>query len=119
MFSHYVKCFGNGLIATAVITGGLYFPALTYVWALLIGMALSGMSILLPLKNAAFRKSSQVFAVKEEKHSLIKLLGQIKFDSIFDSRSHEMQEGSILPAEFHNALQELEKYCKLKVDIKN
>ena len=50
MFSHYVKCFGNVLIATAVITGGLYFPALTYVWALLIVMALSGMSILLPLK---------------------------------------------------------------------
>ena len=69
-------------------------------------------------ENAAFRKSSQVFAVKEEKHKLIKLLAQTKLDSIFDSRLHEMQEGSILPAEFHNALQELEQYCKLKVDIK-
>ena len=30
-----------------------------------------------------------------------------------------MQDGDISPAEFHKVLQEVEKYGKLKVDIRN
>ena len=30
-----------------------------------------------------------------------------------------MQDGDISPTEFHKVLQEVEKYCKLKADIRN
>ena len=30
-----------------------------------------------------------------------------------------MQDGDISPTEFHKALQEKEKYCKFKADIRN
>ena len=30
-----------------------------------------------------------------------------------------MQDGNISPPEFHKVLQEVEKYCKLKADIRN
>ena len=33
--------------------------------------------------------------------------------------SQTMQDGDISPTEFHKVLQEVEKYRKLKVDIKN
>ena len=59
----------TGLIATAVITGSLSIHAFAIGWDLPIGVALSGMSILLPLANSASRKSSQLFDVKQEKHN--------------------------------------------------
>ena len=30
-----------------------------------------------------------------------------------------MQDGEISPTEFYKVLQEVEKYCKLKIDIRN
>ena len=47
------------------------------------------------------------------------MLAQTKLDSIADIYSQAMQDGNISPTEFHKVLQEVEKYCKLKVDIRN
>ena len=57
--------------------------------------------------------------VKQEKHDAIKLLAQSKLDSIADIISQVMQDGDISSIEFHKALQEVEKYRKLKADIRN
>lgn len=65
---------GTGLKATAVITGSLSIPAFATGQVLSIGISLSGMNILLPLTNAAFQKSSESFAVKQELIKSIKLL---------------------------------------------
>ena len=55
---------GIELIATVVITDSLSITLFTTGGAFPIGMALSGMSILLPLENSASRKSNQLFAAK-------------------------------------------------------
>ena len=57
--------------------------------------------------------------MKQEKHDAIKLLAQSKLDSIADIISQAMQDGDISSIEFHKVLQEVEKYCKLKADIRN
>ena len=57
--------------------------------------------------------------VKQGKHDANKLLAQSKLDSITDIISQAIQEGDISPTEFHKVLQEVEKYCKLKADIRN
>ena len=49
----------------------------------------------------------------------MKLLVQSKLDSIANIVSQAMQEGDISPTEFHKVLQEVEKYRKLKADIRN
>ena len=84
-----------------------------------VGIALSGTSLLLSLATAITRKSFKIFTVKQEKHDAIKLLGQSKLDSIANIISQAMQDGDIYPTEFHKVLQEVEKYRKLKADIKN
>ena len=55
MFSYYSNAAVTGLIATAVITGCLSIPVFASGWAMPISMTLFGMSILLPLANAAFQ----------------------------------------------------------------
>ena len=57
--------------------------------------------------------------MKEEKHDAIKLLAQSKLNSVADIISQAMQDGDISPAEFHKVLKEVEKYRKLKADIRN
>ena len=57
--------------------------------------------------------------MKQGKHDAIMLLAQSKLDSITDIISQAMQDGDISPTEFHKVLQEVEKYCKLKADIRN
>ena len=47
------------------------------------------------------------------------LLAQSKLDSIANIISQPMQDRDISPTEFHKVLQEVEKYRKLKADIKN
>ena len=47
------------------------------------------------------------------------LLAQSMLDSITDIISQAMQDGDISPTEFHKVLQEVEKYRKLKADIRN
>ena len=59
-------------------------------------------------------KSQKIFTVKQEKHDAIKLLAQSKLDSnLIDSN------GDVSPLVFHKVLQEVEKYRKLKADIRN
>ena len=57
--------------------------------------------------------------MKQEKHDAIKLLAQSKLDSIADIISQALQDGGISLIEFHKVLQEVEKYCKLKANIRN
>ena len=47
------------------------------------------------------------------------LLAQSKLDSMASIISQTMQNGGTSPTEFHKVLQEIEKYCKLKADIRN
>ena len=57
--------------------------------------------------------------VKQGKHHAIMMLTQSKLDSISDIISQVMQDRDISLTEFHKVLQEREKYCKLKADIRN
>ena len=57
--------------------------------------------------------------MKQGKHDVIKLLAQSKLDSIADMISQAMQDRNISPTEFHKVLQKIEKYRKLKADIRN
>ena len=108
----------TGLITSTVITGGISIAAFASGVGLPVGIALSGTSLLLSLATAITRKSFKIFTVKQEKHDAIKLLAQSKLDSITDTISQSMQDGDISPTEFHKELEEVEKYHKLKVDIR-
>ena len=71
------------------------------------------MSILLHLVNAASQKSSQLFAVKQEKHNSIKILSQTrKLGSINDAILQAIQDENISPPEL-NCI----KYCKRRKNI--
>ena len=83
------------------------------------GIALSGTNLLLSLATSITRKFFKIFTVKQEKHDTIKLLAQSKLDSIANIISQAMQDGDIFPTEFDKALQEVEKYRKLKAGIRN
>ena len=84
------------LITSTVITGGVSISAFA-----------SGV------------KSFKIFTVKQEKRDAIKLLAQSKLDSIADIMSQAMQDRDFSSIELHEALQEVERYRKLKADIKN
>ena len=109
----------TSLITSTVITGGISMAAFVSGVGLSVGIALSGTSLLLSLATAITRKSFKIFTVKQEKHGAIKLLAQTKLDSITNIISQTIQDGDISPTEFHMVLQELEKYRKLKADIRN
>ena len=55
----------------------------------------------------------------KRKHDAIKLLAQSKLESIADIISQAKQDGDISSIEFHKVLQEVQKYRKLKDDIRN
>ena len=109
----------TGLITSTVITGGISIAAFDSVVGLPVGIALSGTSLLISLATAITRKSFTVFTVKQEKHDTIKLLAQTKLDSISNIISQAMQDGDISPTEFDKVLQEVEKFRRLKADIRN
>ena len=109
----------TGLIPSTVITGGISIAAFASGVALLVGIALSGASLVLSLATVITRKSFNTFTVKQEKHDAIKLPAQSKLDSIANFISQAVQEGDISSIEFHKVLQEVEKYRKLKADIRN
>ena len=109
----------TGLITSTVITGGISIAAFANGVGLSVDIALSGTSLLLSLTTVITRKSSRTFTVKQEKHDAIKLLAQSKLDSIANIISQAMQDGDNSPTEFHKVLQEVEKYRKLKADIRN
>ena len=72
----------TGLITSMVITGGISIVAFASGVGLPVGIALSGTSLLLSLATAITQKSFELFTVKQEKHSSIKLLAESKLDSI-------------------------------------
>ena len=98
------------IISIAAFASGAGLPA---------GIALSGTSLLLSLATAIAWKSFKIFTVKQEKHDIIKLLAQRKLDSIDNIISQATQDGDISPTEFQKVMQEVEKYRKLKADIRN
>ena len=90
----------TGLITSTAITGGISIAAFASGVGLPVGIALSGISLLLSFATAITRKSFKIFTVKQEKHDSIKLLAQSKLDSITNIISQAMEDGDILPAEF-------------------
>ena len=107
----------TGLITSTVITGGI--AAFVSGVGLPVGIALSRSSLFLFLATVITPKSFKTFTVKQQKHDSIKLLAQSKLESIANIISQAMQDGDICPTEFHKVLQEVEKYPKLKADIRN
>ena len=107
------------LVTSTVITGAISIAAFATGVGLPVGIALSGTSLLLSLATTITRKSFKILTVKQEKHDAIKLLAQNKLDSIANTISQAMQDGDISPTEFHKVLEEVEKYRKLKADIRN
>ena len=109
----------TGLNTSTVITGVVFIAAFVSGVRLPVGIALSGTSLIFSVATAITRKSFKIFTVKQGKHDAIKLLAQSKLDSIADIISQAMQDGDISSIEFHKVLQEVEKYRKLKADIRN
>ena len=109
----------TNLIISTMITGVIWIAAFASGVGLPLGLALSGTSLLLSLATVITRKSSKTFTMKQEKHDTIKLLAQSKLDSIVDIILQAMQDGDISPIEFDKVLQEVEKFRKLKADIRN
>ena len=107
------------LITSTVISGGISIAAFASGVGLPVGIALSGTSLLLSLATAITQKTFKIFTEKQEKHHAIKLLAQTKLDRISNIISHTMEDGDISPTEFHKVLQEVEKYRRLKADIRN
>ena len=109
----------TGLITSTVITGGISIAAFGSGIGFLAGIALSGTSLLFSRATAITQKSYKIFTVKQEKHDSIKLLAQSRLDSIDNIISQAMQDGDISPTDFDKVMQEVEKYRKLKADIRN
>ena len=109
----------TGLITSTVITGGISIAGFASGVGLPVGIALSGTSLILSFTTAITRQSFKIFTLKQEKHDAIRLLAQSKFDSIANIISQTMQDGGISPTEFHKVLQEVEKYRRLKADMRN
>ena len=109
----------TGLITSTLITGGVSIAAFARGADLPVGITLSGTSLLLSLATVITRKSFKTFTIKQEKHDAIKLLAQSKFDSMTEIISQAMQDRDISSIEFHKVLQEVEKYRKLKSNIRN
>ena len=94
----------TGLITSTVITGGISIAAFASGAGLPVSIALSGTSLLLSLATVITRKSFKTFTLKQEKHHSIKLPAQSKLDSRTNTISQSMQDGDILPTEFHKVL---------------
>ena len=108
----------TGLITSTVITGEISIVSFACGVGVPVGISLSGTNILLFLATVITQKSFKTFTVKQEKHDAIKLLAQTKLDNIANIISQAMQDGDISSIEFHIVLQKVEKYCKLKADVR-
>ena len=118
-FNRITGIVDTGLITSTLITGGISIAAFASGVGLPVGIALKGTSLLLSLATAITQKSFKIFTVKQEKHDAIKLLALSKLDSVDNIISQVMQYGDICHTEFHKVLQEVEKYHRLKADIRN
>ena len=109
----------TGLFTSSVITGGISITAFASGVGLPVGISLSGTSLLLSPATAITRKSFKIFTVNQEKHDSIKLLAESKLGSIANIILQAMEDEDTSPTEFYKVLQEVEKYRKLKADIRN
>ena len=118
-FNKIIGIVDIGLITSSAITGRTSIPAFASGVGLPVGAALGSFSVILSLSTIVTRKSSRSLTVKQGKHDAIKLLAQAKLDSISNIISQAMEDGHISPTEFHKVLQEVEKYRKLKADMRH
>ena len=118
-FNTITSIVDTDLITSMVITGGISIAEFASGVGLPVGIALSGTGLPLSLATTARRKSFKIFTVKQEKQNTTKLPAQGKLDSIANIILQAQQDGDITPTEFHKILQEVEKYRKLKADIRN
>ena len=118
-FNTITSIVDTGLVTSTVTTGGIAIAVFASGVGLPVGIALSGTSLPLSLVTAITRISFKIFIIKQEKHDSIKLLAQTKLDSISNIISQAMQDENISPTEFHKVVQQVEKYCKVKADIRN
>ena len=109
----------TGLITLTVISGGISIAAFATGVGLSVGIALSGTGPILSLATVITQKLFRIFTLRQEKHDAIKLVAQTKLDRISNVISQPMQDGDISPTEFHKVLLEVEKYRKLKADIRD
>ena len=109
----------TGLITSTVITAVISIVADASGVGLSVCVSLSGTTLLFSLATAITQKSFKIFTVKQEKHDAIRLLAQSNLDSIANIISQAMQDGGISSTEFCKVLQDLEKYRKLKADIRD
>ena len=109
----------TGLITSAAITGGVSVAPSATVVGLPVGIILGGITIVFLLVTIAIRTSFKTLTLKQKKLDSIKLFVQNKLDSIVDIISQAIRDEDISPAEFHKVLKEVEKYHKLKADIRN
>ena len=108
-----------GLVTLTVITAGASIAAFTSGVGLSFGIALSKTSLTFSHSKVITQKSFRKFTIKQEKKYGNKLITQRKLYSIADIISQAMQDGDISSIEFNKVLQEVQKYCKLKNDIRN
>ena len=108
-----------GLVTLTVITAGASIAAFTSGVGLSFGIALSKTSLTFSHSKVITQKSFRKFTIKQEKKYGNKLITQRKLYSIADIISQAMQDGDISSLEFNKVLQEVQKYCKLKNDIRN
>ena len=113
-----------GIVDTGLITSGVTawrasMPAFASNASLHVGAILGGIGVFCSLLTITAWKVYKNQTAKQRKHDAITLLAQSKLHNIADIISQAMQDGDISPAEFHKVLQEREKYCKHKADIRN
>ena len=89
------------------------------VLAYLLALSWAGQEYFFFLLRVTTRKSFKTLTIKQGKHNTIMLLAQGKLDTMANIISQAIQGGNISPTEFHRALQEVQKYRKLKADIEN
>ena len=104
----------TGVITSTMITGGISIAAFASSVGLLAGAALGETSLLLSFVTVITQKYFKIFTVKQEKASCSKHIRQhSQYHFTCNARRRHLH------TEFHKALQEVEKYCKLKSDIRN
>ena len=118
-FNAITSIVDTSLITSLVITGEISVAEFASGIGLLVGAAFGGAGLFLSLATVIIRKSFKILTVKQKKHDAIKLLAPSKLDSIANIISQAMEDGDISLTEFRKVLQEVEKYCKLKADIRN
>ena len=109
----------TNLITSLVITGGISVAAFASGIGLPVGAAFGGAGLFLSLATVIILKSFKILTVKQKKQDAIKLLAPSKLDSIANIISQAKEDGDTSPTEIHKVLQEVEKYFKLKADIRN